>query len=479
MSDEFQVSPTSPEEISTIVSELNASFQTGRTQSVEWRKVQLRNMWHMVDENESSIREAINKDIGKPMVQTQVLEIIIVKNDILNCLRNLDSWLEVETVDVPPPYENWSPTIHRRPKGTCLIIGSWNYPIVLNLLPFVGVIASGNTGILKPSELSPHTATLIAALFPKYLDNTCFKVVNGGKSIAQTLLQFPYGHILYTGGAAVGREVMKSAAQHLTPVTLELGGCNAALVTENANVELAATRIAWAKFAAAGQTCFAPNHAIVHESVYDSFITALKHTYESYYQQNATVERVGRIVNNAHWKRIMDFFASTNGKIILGGHGHEGSRFIEPTVIIDVDESDPVVQTEIFGPIFPVVKYSTTGDRNRLLQALSSDALALYIFSDDLEQASSVMKSSITGSVAINDCMAQITPTGLPFGGFGKSGFGSYKGKASIDTFSHKQSVVTVPTLPEFEELLGWRYPYAESMETVEFVKANLEEKMQ
>jgi acyl-CoA reductase-like NAD-dependent aldehyde dehydrogenase len=190
------------------------------------------------------------------------------------------------------------------------------------------------------------------------------------------------------------------------------------------------------------------------------------------------VEKVGKIVNNAHWKRLVRLIASTKGKIIVGGTGDEMARFIEPTIIIDVPEEDPVVQTEIFGPIFPVMKYSSTSDRARLLQKLSPDALALYVFTEDLEEADLIVKTSTTGTASINDCMAQIAPTSLQFGGFGKSGTGAYRGKASIDTFSHKQATVTVPTSPEFEELQGWRYPYAESSKTVEFVKKNLERKL-
>ncbi|KAG0649348.1 Aldehyde dehydrogenase family 3 member A1 [Hyphodiscus hymeniophilus] len=478
MSDNFQVTATPVEAVPDIISELKASFASGKTLSIEWRKQQLRQLWKLLDENEEAIRQALKKDLGKPIVQTHVLEIILVKNDAKDMIDNLDKWLGVESIMVPPPFENWSPVFHRRPKGVCLVIGAWNYPITLNLLPFLGVIACGNTGILKPSELSPHTSTLLADLFPKYLDSTCFKVLNGDKTIAQRLLQEPYGHILYTGGTAIGRIVMRAAADHLTPVTLELGGRNAALVTENADVELAATRVAWAKFAAAGQTCFAPNHAVVHESIYDAFVEALIKTYKSYYPQQATVEKVGKIVNNAHWKRLTSLLASTKGKVILGGKGDESSRFLEPTVITSVLEDDPIVQDELFGPFLPVLRYSTPADLSRLQQKLSPTPLAVYVFSSDLVQANEIASGSMAGTAAINDCMAQVAPTSLPFGGFGNSGIGGYRGKASIDTFSHKQSVVTVPTAPEFEALLGWRYPYAESMETVEFVKANLEARL-
>ena len=188
--------------------------------------------------------------------------------------------------------------------------------------------------------------------------------------------------------------------------------------------------------------------------------------------------KVGKVVNNAHWQRLFDLQASTKGKIILGGKGNKADRFIAPTVIIDVLTDDPVVQGEIFGPILPVIKYGNAEDARRLQQSLSPTPLANYVFSDDIKQANEIVAGSMAGTASINDCMAQIAPTSLPFGGFGGSGHGAYRGKATIDTFSHKQSLVTVPTTPEFEALLQWRYPYAESTQTVEFVKANLEAKL-
>lgn len=197
--------------------------------------------------------------------------------------------------------------------------------------------------------------------------------------------------------------------------------------------------------------------------------------YQSYYQGKAECEKVGKIVTNAHWSRISKLVSSTQGKVILGGGGEQKERFIEPTVIVDVKEKDCTVLEEIFGPVLPVLKYTTTQGLKRSLQELSPDALAIYVFTEDLEEADNIINLSQVGSAAINDCMAQIAPTSLPFGGFGKSGFGSYRGRESIETFSHKQTRVTVPTTPEFEALLGWRYPYSESKETITFVKANLE----
>ncbi|KAF8853370.1 putative aldehyde dehydrogenase [Acephala macrosclerotiorum] len=422
---------------SNILDELDASFESGRTLVIEWRKEQLRSLWRMLD--------------------IQVLEIGAMKND----------WLAVETVETPPPFENWSPIIVRKPKGICLVIGTWNYPIALTIGPMIGVIACGNVGILKPSEHAPNTATLLAELFPKYLDPCCFRVINGGIDVAQALLRYPYGHILYTGSTNVGKLVMKAAAEHLTPVTLELGGINSVIVTEKANVELTAKRIAWGKFAIAGQTCLAPNHAIVHESAHQDF-----------YGDKVEIAKVSKIVNASHWKRIMSLLTSTQGTIVFGGTGSEVDLFIEPTVIKNISSNDPLVQTEIFGPILPVLKYRTDAEAKALLHKLSPDALALYAFSEDLEEARQVLTWCNAGTVCINDVMGQIAPVSMPFGGVRGSGLGAYRGKASIETFSHKQPMVTVPTVPQFEAMFAWRYPQMESKETVAFVKANLEMKL-
>lgn len=335
---------------------------------------------------------------------------------------------------------------------------------------------------------------LLAELFVKYLEPDCFRVINGGIDVAQALLKYPYGHILYTGSTNVGKLVMKAAAEHLTPVTLELGGSNSVIVTEKANIELAAKRIAWGKFAIAGQTCFAPNHAIVHESVYDSFIIALEkvvsaqdtritnsdkiQAHQDFYGDTVEVAKVGKIVNADHWKRVMSLITSSQGTTVFGGTGSEAELFIEPTVVKNITSEDSLAQTEIFGPILPVLKYSTKIGAKALVQKLSANALALYVFTEDLEEARQILTWCNAGTACINDVMGQIAPVSMPFGGVRGSGLGAYRGKASIETFSHKQPMVTVPTAPEFEAMLAWRYPQMESKETVAFVKANLEMKL-
>ncbi|KAK9427694.1 hypothetical protein V1505DRAFT_358536 [Lipomyces doorenjongii] len=460
--------------LSQIISELQESFEQGKTLPVPWRKAQLRNLWHLITDNQDRFINTIQKDLAKPKVQTQVLEIVCVANDIVHCLQNLDQWLQEEMVPTAPPFQYWSPVIRRRPKGNCLILGTWNYPLTLTLLPFVGLIAAGNTGILRPSEYAPHTADLLMELFPKYLDSSCFRCVNGGKEAAIALLEHPFSHILFTGSETVGKDVMKGAAKHLTPVTLELGGRNAVIISDKANVQLAAKRTLWAKFANAGQTCFAPNVAIVLEPVFEEFLANIKETYRDFYKGEAQVRTVGRIVNAAQFQRVQSLLSSTKGNVVLGGRVDDNQLFVEPTVVTGLLEDDVLLQSEIFGPILPIVRAVDIDHAKALAKTIAPESLGLYVFSEDIDEANYIVNTLPNGSSAINDVMAQIAPSSTPFGGFGRSGFGAYRGKASIDTFSHLQSTVTVPTSAEFETMLEWRYPYAEPDSTVDFIRQNL-----
>ncbi|KAF3406638.1 Aldehyde dehydrogenase family 3 member B1 [Talaromyces pinophilus] len=479
------MSETTIMEIDSIVAELRQTFDSGKTRPIAWRKEQLRNLYNLIIDNRDRFTEAIFKDVGKPAVQVEVLETLCVANEngpdkstrwyqIVHFLQNLDDWLKDEVVQTMPPFENWSPIIRKQPKGLALVLGTWNYPLTLTLLPFIGVIAAGNTGILRPSEFAPATADLLVELFPKYLDASSYRCVIGGREAAEALLKHRFGHILFTGGLKVGKEVMKAAANNITPITLELGGRNAAIVSDKANVRLAAKRILWGKAAAAGQTCFAPNVAIVHEAVYDEFVGALKDYYTEFYKGKAELPSVGHIVNAAQFSRVQSLFSSTKGKVILGGELNSTTRFIEPTIITDVNLDDALLQAEVFGPILPVIKAKDIEHAQTLAREITPEALGLYVFSEDLDEANKVINALPNGSASINDVMGQIAPTSMPFGGFGSSGFGAYRGKASIDTFSHKQSIVTVPTVPEFENMLEWRYPYADQEKTVEFIRANM-----
>ncbi|KAH8648356.1 aldehyde dehydrogenase [Tricladium varicosporioides] len=456
---------------------LKATFRSRKTFDLDFRKTQLKQFWKLVDENEPALREALLGDVGKPLVEATGLELSLFKNEIVFMLEKLDEWLAPEKPYVPEAFTGLSPTIYKQPKGACLVIGAWNYPFFLAASPFLGVIASGNTGIMKPSELAPRTAMLMAELVPKYLDQSCYRVINGGEEVVTELLKLQYDHILYTGGGAVGKIVMKAAAEFLTPVTLELGGKSPVIVSRKADLKLAAKRIAWGKFACAGQTCVAPDYALVEEEVLVEFLECLKGVIREFYDGDPSAEhKMGRIVNARHWGRVMGLLASTKGTIISGGGSDEATLYIEPTVVSNISLDDPLMLQEIFGPILPVVKVSSLPEACSLIPRISDKPLGLYIMTDDPTEVEYIISNCSSGGMAVNDCMTQIAVPNVPFGGIGPSGMGSYHGKASIDTFSHRKSVVNVPK--EAEEAFEWRYASGDQVAKFTFYKENLEAKL-
>lgn len=330
---------------------------------------------------------------------------------------------------------------------------------------------------MKPSEMAPKTATLLAELVPKYLDPSCYAVVNGGEQVVTELIKLQYDHILYTGGGHVGKIIMKAAAEYLTPVTLELGGKSPVIVSKNADIKLAAKRVAWGKFACAGQTCVAPDYALVEADVYDAFLTALKEmTWEFYEGDPEALHKMGRIVTSRHWERVTGLLKSTKGKILIGGGSNPATLYVEPTVVTDVTLDDSLMKEEIFGPILPVISVPSIEAACALLTKVSDKPLGLYIMSEKKEELDYIVNNTLSGGISLNDVMTQIAVPNVPFGGVGPSGMGSYHGKASIETFSHRKSVVHVPK--EAEEGFEWRYPTGDQEAKFEFYKQNLEAKL-
>ncbi|MCJ1375078.1 hypothetical protein MMC20_006312 [Loxospora ochrophaea] len=473
MTSPIEFVPTPLQDIPMIVEELRSSFIAGKTRPIAWRKAQLKRFWHMIDDHEAELRDALFLDIGKPKFEAQTAEITALKNESMMTLTSLDDWLEPVKVPAPTP-GGYQAKICKQPKGVCVSIGAWNYPVLLTLLPLVGMIAGGNAGLIKPSELAPNCAMKAAELIPQYLDPTCFKVVNGGKEAVQEMLEHPFGHIMYTGGGVVGSIVMRAAAKHLTPVTLELGGKSPAIVSDKANIELAAKRIAWGKFVNSGQTCVAPDYALVQEDVMPEFLNEMKKVIHTTYEKQTS----GHIINNNHWKRINSLLSSTKGKILIGGTSDEPALYISPTVVTSLPPSDPLLETEIFGPILPILPYSNLPHACQTISQISDSPLAIYIMTEDVNESEFVIQNTQSGGANINDVMAQVVVPNVPFGGFGKSGFGEYGGKYSVDLFSHHRSVVTVPTTKEFEAMVSLRYPGGDMEEKFRFWKGHLEAKL-
>ncbi|TVY22422.1 Aldehyde dehydrogenase,dimeric NADP-preferring [Lachnellula hyalina] len=464
-------------DIPSVVKSLQTTFKLGKTRDIAFRKNQLKQFWKLIDENEVELQQCLFQDLGKPVIEAQVMELMSIKNEIVHTLTNMDTWLASECApDIPLEYKNFSPTIHKQPLGACLVIGAWNYPFVLVAAPFLAVIAAGNTGIMKPSELAPATAMALANLVPRYLDQSCYRVINGGEPVVTALLKEKFGHICYTGGANVGRIVLHAAAQHLTPVTLELGGKSPVIVTKSADIMVAATRIVYGRFACAGQTCVAPDYAMVEECVKDEFLNALQQVIRRFYQGKPQAEgKMGRMVNLRHWERVTDLLKRTRGNIIAGGHGDEKTLFIEPTVVSNVSLDDALMSDEIFGPILPVISFSSLEEACDLVSQILEDPLGLYLMTEDSNEVEYVLRNTRSGGVAINDTMTQIAVPNLPFGGVGRSGIGAYRGQAGFDSCSHRKSVVSVPS--GAEDSLQWRYPTGVDAEKLAWIQNTLEAK--
>ena len=334
--------------------------------------------------------------------------------------------------------------------GTVCIIAPWNYPVQLLFAPLVPALAAGNTAVLKPSEVTPTVSALIEELVPLYFDRHVVAVVTGAVEETTALLEQRFDHIFYTGNGKVGRVVMRAAAEHLTPVTLELGGKSPAIVAEDANVAVAARRIAWAKFLNAGQTCVAPDYVLVHDSIEDEFLTALAEAVSTFYGADPrNSPDYARIVNHHHfdrlWRLIQDGGYDTT---VVGGNGDRESRYLAPTVLAGVKPDAAVMDDEIFGPILPVL---TIGDVDEAIRFVNDreKPLALYAFSESDDVLDHVVANTTAGGVTLNHAVMHLAVPDLPFGGVGPSGMGAYHGKAGFDTFTHYKAVLDKPTRPD------------------------------
>jgi aldehyde dehydrogenase (NAD+) len=441
------------------VSGLREAFATGRTRSIAWRRRQLNRLGDMLDEHEGRLLQALAKDLGKPEVEAYAGEVGYLKGDVRHTLKHLRSWMKPEKVSTPMLNFKGTSRIHREPLGVVLIIGPWNYPIQLLLAPLIGAIAAGNCALMKPSELTPHSSALVAELVPKYLDPDCFKVVEGGIPETTAVLEQRFDHVFFTGSTRVGKIVMMAAAKHLTPVTLELGGKSPAIVDQECDLEVTARRIAWGKFFNAGQTCVAPDYVLVHRSMEQPLLDALKRSIGEFYGQDPkTSPDFARIVSQTHLKRLVAFL--DDGEVVVGGEHDVDERFFAPTVLKGVKEDAPVMSEEIFGPVLPVLAVDGMDEAIAFVNARPKP-LALYVFTSDGHTSREVLTRTSSGGACVNDAVSHLVPPDLPFGGVGESGMGAYHGRHSFETFSHRKSVFERVTWLD----LKLRYPpYAGAM---------------
>lgn len=428
-------------------------FKSGVTLDVTFRKKQLRILEEAIRSREESIMDALEKDLAKPRFESYSSEIGILYPEIREAHRKAASWARPRRVSTSIIHFFSTSVIYHEPYGLALIISPWNYPFQLAMAPLVGAIAAGNCAILKPSELAPETSKVIAELVQDAFDPAFIAAVEGGVAETRALLDEKFDYIFFTGGTAVGRIIMESAARQLTPVTLELGGKSPAMVHHDAKLDYGARRIAWGKYFNAGQTCLAPDYLLLHRDVKEAVLEKLRRTLVSFYGNDPEESKdYGRIINDRHFNRLTSLM--TSGRIVHGGATNPESRYIAPTIIDGVRLTDPIMEEEIFGPLLPVITYGDLDEACDIINGMARP-LAIYLFTESRAVEKRVFAETSSGGGCVNDTISHVGSTALPFGGIGDSGMGSYHGKASFDTFTHRRSVMKRSTLFD----MHLRYP--------------------
>ena len=420
-------------------------FKTQKTKNIKFRKMYLEKLKNVIIKNERLLYEAIYADFGKSKFDTFTTEISFVIKDIDYNLKHLNSFSAPKKVKTNIVNQLGSSRIYNEPLGCVLVIGAWNYPYQLSLSPLVSAIAAGNCAILKPSEIAENTMKAMAKMINENFPSDYVYVAEGGIEETTEILKLKFDKIFFTGSPKVGKIIYEAAAKNLTPVTLELGGKSPAIVTENANFEVAAKRIVWGKFLNAGQTCVAPDYVLVDEKVKDKFLEYVKSFIKTFDYQPQS-EHYTRIINDRNFDRLLNFI--DKDKIYYGGNTDREKLYIEPTVLNNVSWDDLVMQEEIFGPILPVVSYKIFNEAlNKFTEG--EKPLAAYIFTEKNEEKRMFTEKISFGGGCINDVMMHLSNDHLPFGGIGNSGIGNYHGKFGFEAFSHQKAVLNRATWGE------------------------------
>lgn len=438
------------EDINLIFKNQKEFFESGKTINVDYRIKNLKKLNDIIKKNEYKILNELKKDLGKSNFEGYVTEVGILYDDINFHIKNVKKWSSEEKRKSPIVYYPSKSYIYKEPYGVTLIIGPFNYPFQLVIAPLIGAISAGNTAIIKPSENSRNIALLLEKLINENFPEGYLRVVNplGGKETVSLLLDKPFDYIFFTGSVRVGKLVMQKAAQHLTPVTLELGGKSPCIVDSDAKLKLAAKRIVWGKFLNAGQTCVAPDYLCVHKSVKDELLKLIINEIRIQFGENVrNSEDYPRIVNKSSLERLSGYL--NDGKIYYGGNIDEDNLYMEPTLIIKPDLNSPLMSDEIFGPILPILVYENLDNVIKFINHREKP-LALYYFSESKKKIKYVLTSTTSGGVTINDTIIHVANPNLPFGGVGNSGVGKYHGKESFETFTHNKSVMKRGTFIEF-----------------------------
>ncbi|WP_447636961.1 aldehyde dehydrogenase [Flavobacterium microcysteis] len=408
------------------------------------RKEKLKKFSHVISLHENDIIEALNKDFRKPAFEAYLTEINVVQSDLKDAIKNIHAWAKPKKVRASILNFPSSDYIYTEPYGKTLIISPWNYPFQLAICPLIAAYAAGNSIVLKPSELTPHTSSLISKIIRETFDVKEAVAVLGDADIAKSQLAKKWDYIFFTGSPAVGKEIAKAAAENLTPVTLELGGKNPCIVDKSANLQIAAKRIVWGKFINAGQTCIAPDYLLIHTAVKAKFIRLLQQEIVNAYGEDPKLSSdFTRIVNKKHFLRLVGMIEEE--KTIAGGIYDDEDLYIAPTLINEPSLDSAIMKNEIFGPLLPLISYENESDLEKIISRYEKP-LSLYVFTDDKVFAERIIQKFSFGGGCINDTVVHFSNKRLPFGGVGNSGMGAYHGKKSYDTFSHQKSILKKAT---------------------------------
>ena len=439
----MSIKNTPVSEIKNIVAAQREYFATNETLTYKFRKEQLKRLQATLTKWEKPLCDALWSDLHKSSQEAILTELSIVAGEVKNHIKHLRGWMRSRCAGTPLKMMPSRSRVVSEPLGGALIISPWNYPVQLLLNPLVGAISAGCTAILKPSPYVPNVSRVIEEMITETFDKRYIAVVQGNREVNATLLDERFDIIFFTGSPALGKKVMAAAAKNLTPVVLELGGKSPCIVDADADIKIAARRIAWGKTLNAGQTCIAPDYLLIHSSRKEEFIKEFGKAVTRLHGNDIKASRhFVRLVNENAFNRVSGYLK--DGKIALGGTTDAKERYIEPTLLTDVPLTAPVMQEEIFGPVLPMIPFN---DRNEAIKFINEreKPLALYYFGK-VSNGKEVIRTTSAGGSCINDTIMHIANENIPFGGVGNSGMGHYHGRLSFDAFSHKRSVVTTPT---------------------------------
>lgn len=431
--------------IPSIISKQRDFFATGKTKNIDFRLSSLKKLKSVIKKNEQVIFDALHYDLGKHKVESFMTEIGIIYDEINHAVKHLKKWATVKKVRTNLANIPGTSEIHKEPFGVCLIMAPWNYPFNLLFAPLVGALGAGNCAILKTGHASSKTSDVIKEIIEDTFESSHVACFGGGREVISSLLKERYDYIFFTGGTTLGKIVMRSAAENLTPLTLELGGKSPCVVTKNAKIKLAAKRIAWAKCLNSGQTCLAPDYLLIENSVKEEFIEEFKRNVVLFFGKNPKEsEYYPRIISESHFDKVFSFL--TGGNVVFGGEADKATKYISPTILENVDLKHPVMTEEIFGPILPVIPFDNLSKAIDFINEREKP-LALYVYTEKAKEANRFIEEVSFGGGCVNDCIVHVANSNIPFGGVGLSGMGLYHGEASFNTFSNTKGILRKSTM--------------------------------